>query len=147
MADCGDAFVQSRDSERRGGVNHEHAQLHSQSARGHTQNRHRQRRTGAQVGRLGGYLPSGRPLTWEIRERSGKIIFWWKSQEIHENLSKSGKNEIVLTNDLENVDVAHFVSYFVKGLELSVLLFAILLTIRSQGKTWKVWEKSGKMKT
>ena len=48
----------------------------------------------------------------EMREKSGKNVFDEKVRGIHENLSKSGKNEIVLANDLENVDVAQFVSIF-----------------------------------
>ena len=51
----------------------------------------------------------------EIREKSGGNIFVGKVREIHENLSKSGKNEIVLTNDLENLDTAILLPYFVKG--------------------------------
>ena len=42
----------------------------------------------------------------EIREKSGKNSFHGKVREIQENLSKSGKNVIVLANDSENVDVA-----------------------------------------
>ena len=41
----------------------------------------------------------------EIREMSKKMIVDEKVREIHEKLSKSGKNEII-ANIFENVDIA-----------------------------------------
>ena len=58
---------------------------------------------------LRGTVSTGWPLTWKTGKSQGNI-FDEKVREIHENLSKSGKNELVLANGSENVDVTHFVS-------------------------------------
>ena len=59
----------------------------------------------------------------EIRERSGKKYFDEKVRKIHEKLSKSGKNEIVLENDSENGDDAHFVSIFCQRIRVISVTF------------------------
>ena len=63
-----------------------------------------------------------------------------QSQGNQEKLSKSGKNEIVLQMVLENVDITHkhfIFPYLVKGYELTMLHFAIMLTNMSLGKSGK----------
>ena len=55
----------------------------------------------------------------EIREKSGKKYFDEKVRKIHEKLSKSGKNEIVL----ENGDDTHFVSIFCQRIRVISVTF------------------------
>ena len=83
-------------------------------------------------------ISTGWPLTLKTGKSGkcqGKNIFFMK---------KSGKNEIVLANVLENVDVTHFISIFCQRLSV---IFAILLTYWSQGKLTQVREISYKADT
>ena len=85
----------------------------------------------------------------EVRKKSGKSQ--GKVREIHEKLSKSGKNDIVLANDLENVDVPHFFCIFCQRIRLMSVTFCYTTDKLESGKNVliqeKVMEKSGKMKT
>ena len=58
-----------------------------------------------------------------------------KVGEIHENLSKSEENYIVLANDLENVDVAHFVFHILskeKSCQCYVLTYCWQIGVRKK---------------
>ena len=57
-----------------------------------------------------------------------------KVREIHGKLSKSGKNEIVFANVVENVDIKHFISMHCQRIRDIHVTFAILLTNISQRK-------------
>ena len=58
----------------------------------------------------------------ENRKESGKNISDEKIRvkvgQIHQKLSKSGKNEIVLANVLENVDIVHFIFIFFQKIKV-----------------------------
>ena len=60
--------------------------------------------------------------TWKSRKSQGKIFLMKKSGEIMKIL-KSGKNEIVLANDLQNVDVACCVSIFCQRIRVISVTF------------------------
>ena len=84
----------------------------------------------------------------EKREKSGKFM---KNCQIREKL---GKNKIVLTNVLENVDIVHFISIFCQSIRVIHVIsvnFCYTADILELGKNilnqGKVIEKSGKVKT
>ena len=59
----------------------------------------------------------------ENRGKSGKNIFNENVREIHEKLSMSRKNENVLANVLEIVEIAHFISIFCKRIRDTSVTF------------------------
>ena len=61
-----------------------------------------------------------------------------KVREIHEKLSKTGTNEIVLAADvlLENVDIAHFISIFCQRIRVVSVSFCYTADKLESGKTF-----------